>query len=401
MAHRIELRIAEVNTELDQFPDPPKEPNHVVMKVIEQFVYCLSSHINADSNDNPFRMQYGSHLSMFSKQLHASKLEISMDKSQEVAKNEDIKTQQQARNKKKTSTRKRGGEPTSCKRVKTSPFTPSTERITFRLDDLQIRYDRGATNSIPGSINDKVTEQLIRESCAEWKDIVSKLLKSFSDLVRGMISDSTEEAVTQWNRTQLYTAIQRTTLKYFDQMMTTEGYDINKHLDRMHAYPTTYNKDFQVTRRSILKNLTEQRYQREAVDHARATSAQANLGLIPLQKLCKEANDLDTQWTDDRLADDKYGPMITCVATIHTFQDILSSNLADTISMQLKSDVLAKLRDETATMLRSELKVLDTAQCAALLAEDPAREKQRKQLLAEKAKLVKALAIIEDLQETE
>jgi hypothetical protein len=36
-----------------------------------------------------------------------------------------------------------------------------------------------------------------------------------------------------------------------------------------------------------------------------------------------------------------------------------------------------------------------------LLAEDPAREKQRKQLLAEKAKLEKAVIIIEDLQNAE
>lgn len=82
MSQRIELRITEVDTELDQFPDPPKEPNHVVMKMIEQFVHCLSSHINADSDDNPFRMQYDSDLSTFSKQLQTSKLEVIMDKAQ-------------------------------------------------------------------------------------------------------------------------------------------------------------------------------------------------------------------------------------------------------------------------------------------------------------------------------
>lgn len=400
MAQRIELRITEVDAELDQFPDPPKEPNHVIMKLIEQFVYCLSSHINADSDDNPFRMQYDSDLSTFSKQLQTSKLEVSMDKAQEIKNQEAAAKQTRSKNKTPTQQRKRGSEATSRKRVKSSPFAPSSEKA-LGLDELQMRYDRGATNSIPGSINDKVTEQLIRESCAEWKDIVGNLLKSFSGLVRGMISDSIEEALSQWNRTKLYGAMQHTTLVYFNQMMTTESHDINKRLDRMYAYPTTYNKDFEVTRRSFLKSLMEKRYPTESAHHARATSTLANASLTPLKKLYKESKDADSQWTNERLAEDKFGSMINCVATIHTFQDILSSSLANTISMHLKSDVLAKLRDETATKLRAELKVLDTPHCAQLLAEDPAREKQRKQLLAEKAKLEKAVAIIEDLQDTE
>lgn len=402
MAQRIELRIAEVNTELDQFPDPPREPNHVVMKLIEQFVYCLSSHINADSDDNPFRMQYDSDLSTFSKQLQTSKLVVSMDKSQEAKHQETVAKQGRSKNRTPTQPRKRSGEATSRKRVKSSPYAPSSDSSkALGLDELQMRYDRGATNSISGSINDKVTEQLIRESCAEWKDIVGKLLKSFSGLVRGMISDSVEEALSQWNRTKLYGSMQQTTLAYFNQMMVTEGHDINKHLDRMYAYPTTYNKDFEATRRSLLKSLMEQRYPTESANHNRAMSSSANASLIPLKKLYKEAKDGDSQWTNERLAEDKFGSMINCVATIHTFQDILSSNFADTISMHLKSDVLAKLRDETATMLRTELKVLDTPHCAQLLAEDPALEKQRKQLLAEKAELEKAVAIIEHLQDTE
>jgi hypothetical protein len=216
-----------------------------------------------------------------------------------------------------------------------------------------------------------------------------------------MISDSIEEALSQWNRTKLYGSMQQTTLTYFSQIMVTEGHDINKHLDRMYAYPTTYNKDFEVTRKLLLKSLMEQRYPTESANHARATSHSVNASLTPLRKLYKESKDADFQWTNERLAEDKFGSMINCVATIHTFQDILSSSLADTISMHLKSDVLAKLRDETATMLRTELKVLDTPHCAQLLAEDPAREKQRKQLLAEKAKLEKAVAIIEHLQDTE
>jgi hypothetical protein len=205
-------------------------------------------------------------------------------------------------------------------------------------------------------------------------------------LVLGMISNTIEEVLSWWECTKLYDVIQETILARFDELMTAERNDINKHLDRIHANPTTYNGDFEAIRASHLKRLLVQRYPRESGEHAKAVSQQAKTSLVPLAILFNEAKDADVQWTNERLAEDKFGSMISCVATIHTYHNILSSNLADMISMQLKFDVLAKLRGETATMLRDGLEVFDTAHCAELLAEDPAREEERKQLLAEKAK---------------
>jgi gas vesicle protein len=401
MTERIADRIATVKAELDQFPDPPQEPNHVVMKLIEQFARCLSSHIDAGSDDNPFRMQFDDLLLAFSKQLQASKLEVGMNISK--GSNEKDVGVTQVRNTKKvsTQTKKRAGDATSCKRVKPSPFVASTGRVVYKLDDLRMRYNRGATNSIPGSINDKVTEQLIRDSCIEWKDIVAKLLKDVSSLVRRMISDSKEEALSEWTYTELSKEIQQKTLAYFNKTIATEGEGINQHLSRMYAYPGTLNNDFETFNRSHLRSLLDQRYPKESDKLAKARSKIPNPYDVPLEQYSKEARDANSQWTNERLADDQFGSRLQCVATIHTHHDILSSNLADTASMQLKYDVVAKLHDEAAGMLRAELNVLDTVRCAALLAEDPAREKRRKLLLTEEAKLEKAMRIIDDLQGTE
>jgi hypothetical protein len=169
----------------------------------------------------------------------------------------------------------------------------------------------------------------------------------------------------------------------------------------MYAYPGTLNNDFETFNRSHLRSLLDQRYPKESDKLAKARSKIPNPYDVPLEQYSKEARDANSQWTNERLADDQFGSRLQCVATIHTHHDILSSNLADTASMQLKYDVLAKLRDEAAGMLRAELNVLDTVRCAALLAEDPAREKRRKLLLTEEAKLEKAMRIIDDLQGTE
>lgn len=398
---RLETRITLIRTELDQFPAPVKEPNYVVMKSIEQFVLCLSRHINADSDDNPFRMQFDSLLSVFGQQLRASRLKVDMTETGERCDDEGSKSSQQQNKTSGTKRKKRGNEPASCKRVKYSPSKAPVEKATHGLADLQNRYDRGATNSIPGSINDRVTESLIRDSCAEWTEHVKGLFTDIGGLVRRMIKDSTEEALPEWKHTKFYDAIQQSTLSHFNKMITTEGEGINQQLARMLACPTTLNDTLIEHQKAHLRDLLKLRYPREWALHLRATSGVPNPTNAPLKQLYSESIELDAKWVNERLAGDKYDQMVTCLAKIHAFHDILSTNLTDTASMQLKFDVLRKFRDEAAERLRAELKVLDKAHCTALLAEDPAREKRRKQLLDEKAKLEEALAVIVDLEDAE
>lgn len=399
MAQHVRSKISVIKFELDQFPVPAKDPNHVVMKSIEQLARCLASHINADSDDNPFRMQFDNLLSVFGEKLQASKLRVIWETTQEYADDGNIQAPQAQTKLNGVNHKKRSVEPASCKRLTHSTSGVAINSITHGLADLQVRYDRGATNSIPGSINDKVTEQLIRESCAQWKDIVAELLKDVGSLVRRMIKDSMEETVLEWKQTKLYDAMQHATLEFFNKTIAVEGEGmISRHLARMHACPTTFQKPYEESR---LIWILSKRYPSEWEGHSKATSNTPDLANVPLKSLCSESMDSDSRWVNDRLADDKYAQMIKCVAKIHGIHDILSANLTDTASMQLKFDVLTKFRDESAGVLWTELKVFDTTHCTALLAEDPTREKRRKQLLAEKARLEQALAVIENLEETE
>lgn len=400
MTERIKSRIEVVTTELKQFHPPVKEPNYVVLKSIQQLTRCLASHINADSDDNPFRMQFDSLLSLFGEQLQASKLEVDMDRANDDTNPGDIRSTQSTNKSKAINHKKRSNEPASCKRLTSSSSGAAIDKVTQGLADLQLRYNRGATNSIPGSINDKVTEQLIRESCTAWKEIVAELLRDVEGLVRRMIKDSMEETALEWKHTKLYDDMQHATLDYFNTIVATEGEEmIKKHLARMHACPTTFKKSLEEN--NHLRWLLSARYPNEWQSHSQATSSSPDLANATLKSLFFEAIEADARWVSDRLADDKYAQMIRCVAKIHAFHDVLSSNLTDTASMQLKFDVLTTFKDESAGVLRAKLNVLDTAHCTALLAEDPAREKRRKQLLAEKTKLGQALSIVKDLEETE
>jgi hypothetical protein len=239
-------------------------------------------------------------------------------------------------------------------------------------------YKIGATNSIPGSINDKVTEQLIRRSCAKWTDLLEKLLTEVSGLVRNIVAEAVDEAVGAWSHAQVYAATRDALLGHFNKIMAAESQAIVKRLSRMQRYPTTFSDDYEMKKMTYRETLAKQRYAQPSHDH-----------------------EMDSKWINERLANDAFGSMIECVAIVYTFHDIMSENFADSVSVDLKAGVLENLKEETGEMLEDALDAFNDKRCATLLAEDQDREEQRKKLLEKKNKLEQAAALVGNLQAME
>jgi hypothetical protein len=302
-------------------------------------------------------MKFDRQLKLFSQQLQASKLKVDMT----LPDNQ--------------STSLGGQNAVTASAVE----TPATT-IDVHLAKLAIRYEEGATNSIPDSINDKVTEQLVRESCAKWKEIVTNLLKAVSCLIREIVSDSVKEKLSEWQHTKIYDTIKEVLTDNVKKTMDAEGKRIFRLLECVQKKPTVTNDDYMTKKKDCLERLLVERYPRKSEDDADPPSV---------------------EWVNEKLASDQCGQIIDCVATIYTYHDILSDNFAGVTSTMLKAGVLAELVDEVPTALRATLNVLDTDHCAALLAEDGEREEERNALLAEKENLEQALSVVENLQDAE
>lgn len=380
MADRVELRIIEVDKELDRFPEPPKEPSYVVMRLIEQVSMCLMKHINADLEDNLFRMKFDRHLKSFGHELQASRLKVSMTNQQ----NRNVVPGVQDDLAASTSTVAETSGPQNKYIDEPIARTFQSKALVtvmdLRLEQLAIRYERGATNSIPGSINDKLTEQIIRESCSKWKDIVTKLLKNISRLIREIISASVKEKLHEWQHAELFTTMKQVLSTYVLKTMECEGERIYGLLDCVQRKPTIANSNYELKRRECLERLVMECYPRT---------------------LCEVEDYASPQWVDAKLTSDDHGKVIECVATIYTYHDILSDSFAGMTSTLLKAGVLAALVDEAPAALRAELKVLDTEYCAKLLAGDSEHEAEHNALLAEKKNLKEAMIVVENLQDAE
>lgn len=229
--------IENVEAQLAQFQEPPKEPKQVVTSLIRQVVECLARHIKAASNENHFRHGFDRRLADFSKQLRASKLDVYMDRVPITVVNLDPGAQDNEAKSSQTDhaptsgaghQKKRKGGPSPGRPSKRKPSRTLPEVKVYNLEDLKEAYEIGATNSIPGSINDQVTEQLIRESCIKWDGLLTDLLEDVSSLVIGIIGDSVDEAVGEWTQSQVYRETKHALLDYFNTTMVSESGSISQ-----------------------------------------------------------------------------------------------------------------------------------------------------------------------------
>ena len=387
MMQRVRSRIADVTAQLDQFPEPPRKPKQVITNLIRQVVECLATHINATSDENRFRAAFDDCLKNFSEELRVVKLDVHIEIAPYTAvdpePNDDDAEIKQPRTSRTSASdaelqRKRKAEVPLSRPAKRRISRATVDHTTLRLNDLKDLYKIGATNSIPGSINDKVTEQLIRRSCSKWTEILEQLLRDVSSLVRNIIAEAVDDAVGAWSHTQVYEQTRNALLNHFNKTMTAESGAIKQQLSRMQKYPTTFSDGYEVKKAAYREGLARERHTQPSYEH-----------------------EMDSKSVNERLANDEFGSMIDCVAIIYTFHDIMSERFADSVSVDLKAGVLENLKEETAEMLEDALDAFNTERCAALLAEDQDREQQRKKLVAKKIKLEQAAALVENLQDME
>ncbi|GAB7331325.1 hypothetical protein MBLNU13_g02765t2 [Cladosporium sp. NU13] len=316
MVQRVRSRIADVTAQLDEFPEPPKKRKQVITNLIRQVVECLATHINARSNENRFRAAFDDCLKNFSEELRVVKLDVHIEIAPHTGIDPEV-DDDDAEIKAPPTSRTSAADAEWQKKCKAEiPLSrPAKRRIsrapvdntTLQLHDLKELYKIGATNSIPGSINYKVTEQLIRRSCSKWTEILEQLLRNVSSLVRNIIAEAVDEALGA-------------------KTMTAEIGAIEQQLSRMQRYPTTFSNGYEARSATYREGLAKERYTRLSYE-----------------------NDMDSTWVNQRLANDDFGSMI------FTSHDIMSERLANSVSVDLKVGVLENLKEDTAEMLEDAL----------------------------------------------
>lgn len=301
-----------------------------------------------------------------------------------------------------SSSRKRPAEDATPRRFKADPATPSfTKQKTLTLEALRFEYARGNTSGVPGSINAKVTDRLILESLTTWNDALDGILKEANHTIAALINQSIDNALKNLHLTDLYRRSKEELGAFLAALMHAESDKLRNLLACEQEKALVTHSNWNTLRNARLRDLQSQRNLQRVNEHfdaleAAAATLSSKTKITPADKRAEKAK--DAAWLSENLGADEYAVEIDCLATIMCYYENAAMCFVNAAAKSIEYGMLRPLRTDVADTLCEGLDVGDPAACAQLLAEDPARERERIGLQSEKGKLEKAMVSVGELQ---
>ena len=431
IASRIAARLEIVTDKLTLLPAAPPHPGFAVASHIQTLAASIASHINGDRDVNTFRQAWTKiTTTKFCKRLtdmkpsftvktpgyKAPSIVLDDDDDSEPATPTPVRqvpirtsmTPKPSASRRNditpSSSRKRPAEDATPRRFKTDPATPSfTKQKTLTLETLRFEYARGNTSGVPGSINAKVTDRLILESLTTWNDALDGMLKEANHTIAALITQSIDNALKNLHLTDLYRRTKEELAAFLASLMHAETDKLRNLLACEQEKALVTHTNWNALRNARLRDLHSQRNLQRVNEHfdtleaaAAAASSSSKTKTTPADKRAEKAN--DAVWLTQTLGADEYAVEIDCLATIMCYYENAAMCFVNSAAKSIEYGVLRPLRSEVANTLCEGLDAGDPGACAQLLAEDPARERERVGLQGEKEKLEKAMVSVGELQ---
>ena len=428
IASRIAARLGIITDQLTLLPAAPPHPGFAVASHIQTLAASIASHINGDRDVNTFRLTWTKiTTTKFCKRLtdmkpsfnlktpgyKAPSIVVDDDDDSEPATPTPIRVairssmtpkpsaSRRSDNITPSSSRKRPAEDATPRRVRADPVTPSFTQKTLTLETLRFEYARGNTSGVPGSINAKVTDRLILESLSNWNDALNGTLKEANHTISQLIQQSIDNALKNLHLTDLYRRTKEELVAFLAGLMHTESDKLHNLLACEQEKAIVTHSNWTTLRNARLHDLQSQRSLQRVNEHfdtfdAALANTSSKAKPTPAEKRAEKAK--DTTWLTQTLGADEYAVEIDCLATILCYYENAAMCFVNAAAKSIEHGVLRPLRSDVAQTLCDGLNAGDPAVCAQLLAEDPARERERIALQGEKEKLEKAMVSVGELQ---
>lgn len=414
---RVNARLKEVCQELDDMPERPIFPSQTVIEEAHKVARTVAQYTQGNDDEASFRTKYKETLRKFCAQLQAARPQIvlgtpgyvrpvlSVDSDDEDAPSPS-KRQRISGDRSTPSSSTSNGMPTS-NATSTSNATPRTSRVVkqdssvsegkavFNLQQVHVALDKASNSDLPDQVHPKVIERFIHQATAYWPSLTSNILENIGTLVSDMLATCISDALRARKKTKLLEQVSQIVDTFCQQVFDNENKFIQHVVECEVHKPITYAGILKQTMPEVRGKLKDARLKERIDEYYDTISASAEKQVkVPTGEKRKErAKDLD--FVTKALGPDRYANEVSAMASPLAYYDLASGRLLDTVANHLERGVLYRIETELQNELIRELRVTDSAYCAELLAEDPEREAQRLQLIAEKAKLEEA---IEQLQ---
>ena len=429
IANRIAARLGVVTDQLALLPAAPPHPGFAVASHIQTLAASIASHINGERDVNTFRLTWAKiTTTKFCKRLTDMKPSFNLrtpgykapsivvdddDDDSEPTTPTPVRVQvrtsmtpkpsvsRRNNNITPSSSKKRPAEDATPRRVKADPATPSFTQKTLTLETLRFEYARGNTSGVPGSINAKVTDRLILESLNKWDEALAGTLKEADHTISLLIQQSIDNALKNLHLTDLYRRTKEELSAFLAGLMHTEDDKLHNLLACEQEKAIVTHSNWTTLRNARLHDLQSQRNLQRVNEHfdtleAATAITSSKAKTTPTEKRAEKAK--DAAWLSQTLGADEYATEIDCLATIMCYYENAAMCFVNAAAKSIEHGVLRPLRSDVAGTLRDGLAADDPVACAQLLAEDPARERERIALQSEREKLEEAMVSVGELQ---
>ncbi|KAK4507024.1 hypothetical protein PRZ48_000758 [Zasmidium cellare] len=413
IVERVQARLSYVNDQLAMFPEQVTAPSLSVIMEIDKVKGELVQQLNADSLRSKMRKPYRDVFRSLLKKLQElkpqviwttpgySKPSVTIEDSEEEvtpSKNKRLNNGSRAISV-VTPQSNRSRRTPAASSSNSSQGPDGFARAVFRLNDVKVKFDSAPGADLPAQTSEAVVRDLIGETVGSWAPVTDSALKKLKQVFISMLNKTIPTALAQRQGTELFNEVDRITHELFEELFQNTEATVHKLVAGETHRPMTYDSDTLKQKKDFYK--TEHRKLRQeqrVAEWAEQLEAETNKVInLPDQK--KKA--ADPSWMAVNLGPDEYDREVEALATPAAYYEIASAAMVDSIAKQFEIGLMQAYESRIHRKLLEELQTADQAHCAQLLAEDPERERQRADFVAELSKLEQALAELSSLPATQ
>ena len=408
---RVHDRLHTVTLELATFPEKPQSAAHTVLDEIQRLTTLITRHIKGEGEKNEFKTKYRGYVRDLRTHLKAARPEVILSTpghqkpTYTIDEGEDEEEEEEVTPVPTPSKRARGGNgqpitpakramsraaetPRSVSRVRFEPTaTVAATKLTLRLDELHGIFEQFSSSDIPGSVDPKAIQHLIKLSTKGWRVIVQSILSKVKDLVDAMFAGSIDDALPSRRNTQFETETRNSVQRLATSTWAAAYKDIMHVIDCETFKGVTFSGELRVEeiRVAALRNRHIERIN-EYFDRLELRSENSKVF-----SAADRAKKFDDEAMRTKLGADQYSREVDALGQPLAYYDWASARMLDTVASHLDFMVLTSLEATVHGALRADLRATDEDYCQMLLAEDPEREVMRAKRLAEQRELEAAM----------
>ncbi|OAG00210.1 uncharacterized protein CC84DRAFT_363479 [Paraphaeosphaeria sporulosa] len=272
------------------------------------------------------------------------------------------------------------------------------KRKVFQLDEVCEHLSANSQSKIPGHIEPKVVDDLVKQSIAHWSVPMSKLFVDLENRLKTFFRMSFEQHFQPRRETRLYIEAWRIVESILDtslvEQRTMAGDAFNDEIEGPYTFhKAIFNGE---------KNSMCEKYRNARFDTRLKVYMEEMAKVVGPDKVPSKEKILKNESLCSRLKEEPYEVEVDVVAQITSYYVLAVRRFHDSVCMRVESKLFTRLRSRLRDEMEETLGIHDengTRKAMELLAEPSQHAARRKELLAMRDALVQGRRELDALYE--